>query len=119
MRLICAAEATASKLPRKQLFQAYGVSKSTGYRILKSNSTRCGDSVHKRGQKPALSQFEREAIKTVEDSSFRFGTARNYTVASALGLADASKRAIQRNIAKHGVGIYITQQKKYISPILV
>jgi hypothetical protein len=34
-----------------------------------------GNGAHKRGQKPALAQFEREAIKTVEDSSFRFGTA--------------------------------------------
>jgi DDE superfamily endonuclease len=118
-RLICAAEATAGKLPRKQLFQAHGVSESTGYRILKSNSTRRGDGVHKRGRKPALSQFEREAIETVEDSSFRFGTARHYTVASALGLADASERAIQRNMAKHGVGTYMAQQKKYISPVSV
>jgi hypothetical protein len=106
-RLICAVKATTGKLPRKQLFQAHGVSESTGYRILKSNSTRRGDGVHKCGRKPALAQFEREAIETVEDSSFRFGTAQHYTVASALGLANTSERAIQKNMAEHGVGTYI------------
>jgi hypothetical protein len=107
-RLICAAQSTAGKLPRKQLFQAHGVSESTGYRILKSNSARRGDGVHKRGRKPALAQFEREAIETVEDSSFHFGTARHYAVASALGLANASERAIQKNMAKYSVGTYMT-----------
>jgi hypothetical protein len=118
-RLLCAAQSTAGKLPRKKLFQAHGVSESTGYRILKSNSTRRGNGVHKRGRKPALAQFEREAIETVEDSSFHFGTARHYTVASALGLAYASERAIQKNMAKHSVGTYMAQQKKYISPVSV
>jgi DDE superfamily endonuclease len=40
-------------------------------------------------------------------------------VASAIGLANASERAIQKNMAEHGVGTYMTQQKKYISPASV
>jgi hypothetical protein len=39
----------AGKLPRKQLFQAHGVSEFTGYQILKSNSTRYSDRVYQRG----------------------------------------------------------------------
>jgi hypothetical protein len=40
-------------------------------------------------------------------------------VASALDLLNASERASQKNIAEHGVGTYMAQQKKYISPASV
>ena len=42
------------------------------------------------------------------------GTAKHYTMAKTIGLANGSKRAIQRNMADHGVGTYMAQQKKWI-----
>jgi DDE superfamily endonuclease len=35
--------------------------------------------------------------------------------ARAIGLANGSERAIQRNMAEYGVGMYVAQQKKYIA----
>jgi hypothetical protein len=61
-----------------------------------------------------LARFERDAIEAVENVSFRFGTATHYVNASAIGLANGSERAIQRNMAEHGVGTYVGQQKKYV-----
>ncbi len=37
------------------------------------------------------------------------------TIARAIGLANGSERSIQRNMAQHGVGTYMAQQKKFIS----
>jgi hypothetical protein len=107
VRLIRDAEATAGKLPRKELFKAHKVAEATGYRILKSKSPRRSDRIHNRGRKPVLARYEREAIKTVEDSSFRFGTATHYAVARSIGLDKGSERAIRRNMAEHGVGIHM------------
>jgi hypothetical protein len=104
VRLLRDAEATAGKLPRTQLFKAYNVSDSTGYRILKSKSPRRSDRIHNRGRKSVLAPYERETIETVEDSSFRAGTVSHYAVARSIGLANGSERAIQRNMAEHGVG---------------
>ena len=114
-RLICAAECTAGKIPRKQLFKAYGVSESTGYRILKSKSIRRSNRVHNRGRKSVFAPHQCDAIEAVENSSFQFGTLPHITIARTIGLANGSERAIQRNMTKHGVDTYITQQKKFIS----
>ena len=35
-------------------------------------------------------------------------------MAKAIGLANGSERAIQRNMKNHGVGIYMTAQKKWL-----
>jgi hypothetical protein len=40
VKLIRDAQATADKLPRKQLFRIYNIAKATGYQILKLKSTR-------------------------------------------------------------------------------
>jgi hypothetical protein len=101
---------------RKKLFEAYNISKSTAYRILNSESARCSNSVHKRGRKPVLSTYKCDAVKAVEDSAFRFTASSYYANASAIGLANGSERAIQRNMAEHGVGTYRAQQKKFIHP---
>jgi hypothetical protein len=114
VRLLRDAEATAGKLPRKELFKAHNISESTGYRIIKLKTPRRSDRVHNRGRKLVLAPFEREAIETIENSSFRSGTATHYSVASSIGLANRSERAIQRNMAEHGVGTYMAQQKKFI-----
>ena len=114
VRLLRDAAATAGKLPRTELFKAHGVAKATGYRILKSKSARRSERIHDRGQKPILAPHQRDAIKTVKNSSFRMGTAKHYTVAKIIGLANGSERAIQRNMADHGVGTYMAQQKKWI-----
>jgi hypothetical protein len=114
VRLLRDAEATAGKLPRKELFKAHNVSESTGYRIIKSKTPRRSDHVHNRGRKSVLAPFEREAIETVKNSSFRAGTATHYSIASSIGLANGSERAIQRNMAEHGVRTYMAQQKKFI-----
>jgi hypothetical protein len=45
VHLLCDAKATAGKLPRTELFKAYNVSDSTGYRILKSKSPRRSDRI--------------------------------------------------------------------------
>jgi hypothetical protein len=119
VRLLYDAEATAGKLPRTQLFKAHEISKATGYRILKSKTPRRSDRVHNRGRKSVLASYEREAIETVENSSFRFGIASHYAVTSSIGLANGSERAIRSNMAKHGVGTYIAQQKKFIQQPLI
>lgn len=98
-RLLCAAQATAGKLPRKKLFESLSIPESTGYRILKSKSTRRSNSVHNRGRKPALEPHQCEAIETVEDALFRAASASHYAIASSISLAQGSKRAIQRNMA--------------------
>ncbi len=69
-RLLYNAQHTAGKLPRKQLFQRHNINKRTGYQILKSQSARRGDNIHKRGQKPVLALHERQAIKAVKDALF-------------------------------------------------
>jgi hypothetical protein len=61
-----------------------------------------------------LALHECDAIETVENASFRFKTATHLANTSALGLANGSKRAIQRNMAKYSVGTYMTQQEKFI-----
>ncbi len=115
-RLLCDAQSTAGKLPRKKLFESLGIPKSTGYRILKSQSTRRGNGVHNRGRKPVLEPHQCEAIEAVEDASFRAASASHYAVASSIGLAQGSERSIQRNMAQFSVGTYRAQQKKYIRP---
>jgi hypothetical protein len=107
VRLLCAAQATAGKLPRKKLFEAYNIPEATGYRILKSNSARRSDLIYNRGRKPVLASYEQDAIETVENASFRFRTATHLANASALGLANGSERAIQRNMAEYGVGTFM------------
>jgi transposase len=98
----------------KQLFKAHNVSESTSYRIIKSKSSRRSDRVHNRGRKSVLAPYEREAIETVENSAFRVEIATHYSIASLIGLANGSERAIQRNMAEHGMSTYMVQQKKFI-----
>ncbi|KAF7503189.1 hypothetical protein GJ744_004222 [Endocarpon pusillum] len=93
-RLICDAEATAGKLPRKQLFKTHDIAEATGYRILKSNSTRHSDRVHNCGRKLVLAPHQRDAIETVENSSFQFGSLSHMTIVRAIGLANGLERAI-------------------------
>jgi hypothetical protein len=114
VRLLCAADSTAGKLPQKKLFEAYGIPKSTAYRILNSESARRDDGVHKRGRKPILAFYERDAVEAVEDGCFRFTASFYYANTSVISLANSSKRAIQRNITKYKVSIYRAQQKKFI-----
>ncbi|ERF73321.1 hypothetical protein EPUS_03154 [Endocarpon pusillum Z07020] len=114
-RLICAAESTAGKLPRKELFKAYGVSESTGYRLLKSKSTRRSERIHNRGRKRVLAPYQCDAIETVENASFQFAATSHYAIARAIGLDNGSERAIRRNMAEYGVGTFMAQQKKFIS----
>jgi hypothetical protein len=109
VRLLCAADSTAGKLPRKKLFKAHGIPKSTAYRILNSESARRGDSVHKRGRKPILASYERDVVEAVEDGCFYFAASSHYANTSAINLANGSKRAIQRNITKYRVGTYRAQ----------
>jgi hypothetical protein len=115
VKLIRDAQATAGKLPQKQLFRIHNIAEATGYRILKSKSMCRSEGIYNRGRKPILAPHEREAIETVENASFRNGTATHCANASAIGLANGSECAIQRNMAEHGVGTYMAQQKKYIS----
>ena len=94
VKLIRDAQATAGKLPRTELFRIHKVAESTGYRILKSKSTRRSERIHNRGRKPILAPHEREAIETVENASFHNGTVTHYVNASALGLVNESERSI-------------------------
>ncbi|KAF7507088.1 hypothetical protein GJ744_010901 [Endocarpon pusillum] len=113
-RLLCAAQSTAGKVPQKKLFESLSIPQSTGYRILKSESTRRGDGVHNRGRKRVLEPYQCEAIKAVEDASFRAASSSHYVIARSIGLAQGSERSIQRNMAEFGVGTYRAQQKKFI-----
>ena len=113
-RLLRDAKLTAGKIPRRELFKKYNIAEKTGYRIIKSDSTRRSQLIHNRGRKPVLAPHERDAIETVENASFRFGTQSHYANANAMGVAHGSERAIQRNMAQHGVGTYMALQKKYI-----
>jgi hypothetical protein len=118
-RLLCDVHSTAGKLPRKKLFEAHNIPPTTGYRILQSNLLRRGQGVYNRGRKPILAPHERDAIETVKNASFCFGTATHYANASAIGLANGSERTIQRNMAEYGVETYLAQQKKYIYSVTV
>ena len=112
VRLLNDAHSTAGKMTRKELFKLHNIAEATGYLILKSKEARRSERIHNRGRKAVLAPYKRE---TVENASFRFGTATHLASASALGLAKGSERAIQRNMAEHGVGTYIAQQKKFIA----
>jgi hypothetical protein len=59
--------------------------------------------------KSYCSLHKRDAIETVKNALFRFRTATHLANASALGLANGSERVIQRNMAEHGMGTFITQ----------
>ena len=115
VRLLADAQATAGKLTRKELFKLHGIGEAAGYRILKSKIARRSERIHNRGRKAVLALYERDAIETVENASFRFGSASHLANASAIGLAHGSERAIQRNMAEHGVGTFVAKQKKYIT----
>jgi hypothetical protein len=94
VRLLRDVHSTAGKLPRKKLFEAHNIPRITGYQIFKSNSSRRSERVHNRGQKSVLVLHERDAVKTVENASFRFETARHYVNANAINLTNGSERAI-------------------------
>ena len=115
VRLLNDAHSTAGKMTRRELFKLHNIAEATGYRIPKSKEARRSERIHNRGRKAVLAPHERDAIETVENASFRFGTATHLANASALGLAKGSERAIQRNMAEHGVGTYMAQQKKFIA----
>jgi hypothetical protein len=115
VRLLADAQSTAGKLTRKELFKLHGIAKSTGYRILKEKNARRSERIHDRGRKRILAPFECGAIEAVKNANFRFGTASHFANARAIGLANGSERAIQRNMLEHGVGTYVAKQKKYIS----
>ena len=70
--------------------------------------------MHNRGRKSVLALHQRAAIETVENANFQFGTASHISIARSLGLANGGERAIQKNMAEHGVGTYMAQQKKFI-----
>jgi hypothetical protein len=93
-RLICDAQATAGKLPRKALFKAHGIAEATGYRTIKSNSMRRSERIRNRGRKPILAPHQSDAIEAVEDSSFRYAATCHYAIARAIGLGEGSERAI-------------------------
>jgi hypothetical protein len=94
VRLLCAADSTVGKLPRKKLFEAYGISKSTAYRIINSELARRSDSVYKRGRKPILASYERDAVEAIKNSCFCFITSFHYINISANSLASSFKRGI-------------------------
>jgi hypothetical protein len=108
VRLLRDAKATTGKLPRTELFRQHNIAPATGYRILRSNSARRSDGVHKRGRKPILAPFERDAIETVENASFRMASSSHNAAAASIGLAHGSERLIQRNMREHGVETYLT-----------
>jgi hypothetical protein len=115
VRLLADAQSTAGRMTRKELFKLHGIARTTGYRILKEKSARRSERIHNRGRKKVLAPFECDAIEAVENANFRFGTTSHFANSSAIGLAHGSERAIQRNMAEHGVGTYIAKQKKYIA----
>jgi hypothetical protein len=114
-RLLADAQSTAGRMTRKELFKLHGIARSTGWRILKEKSARRSERIHNRGRKRVVAPFECDAIEAVENANFRFGTASHLANAGAIGLAHGSERAIQRNMAEHGVGTYVAKQKKYIA----
>jgi hypothetical protein len=102
-------------MTRKELFKLHGIGKTAGYQILKSKIARRSERTHNRGRKKVLAPFECDATEAVENATFRFGTASHMANSSAIGLANGSERAIQRNMAEHGVGTCSAKQKKYIA----
>jgi hypothetical protein len=50
-----------------------------------------------------------------QSKTLHFALEQPLANASALGLANGSERAIQRNMAEYGVGTYMAQQKKFIT----
>jgi hypothetical protein len=104
------------KVPKKDIFRASNIaSEATGYRILRSRSARRPDGAKNRGAKRKVPPHMADAIETVEDSSFLWGTAPHLHVARSLGVKDASERTIQRSMADHGVKTYVAAQAKLLS----
>src|SRR4051794_4378955 len=85
-RLIRDAKATAGKLPRTELFKLHKIAKRTGYRILQEGTPRRSPRIHNRGRKRILTSDQCDAIETVEDANFRFGSSTHLANASAIGL---------------------------------
>ena len=119
VNLLRDAVSTAGILPRIELFKSHKINKRTGYRVLKEGTSRRSERIYNRGRKPLLAPHQRDAIEAVEDSAFRFAASSHYAVAKTIGLAGGSERAIQRNMADHGVGTYAAQQKKFIKKATV
>ena len=115
VRLIRDVEVTVDKLSRTELFKTHNITKATGYRILKLKSPRRNERSHNRGRKSVLVSYQCDTIKTIENSSFQFRTLLYITITKAIGLANGSERAIQKNMAKYDVDTYMVQQKKFIS----
>ena len=109
------AAATAGKLPRRMLFKMHGIPKRTGQRILSEKTARRSQRIHNRGRKPALQEFERDAIEQAENATFELGTKSHATIATWLGLGDHSERAIQKNMREHGVETFRAEQRKYVN----
>jgi hypothetical protein len=104
------------KVPKKDIFRAANInSERTGYRILRSESARRSDGPKRRGAKRKIPPHIADAIETVEDSSFAWGTAPHIHVARSLGVTDVSERTAQRTMANHGVKTYVAAQAKFLS----
>ena len=104
------------KVPNKDIFKAANIaSESTAYRILRSGNVRRSDGPKRRGPRRKVPDHMADAIETVEDSSYAWGTAPHAYVACSLGIKDASERTIQRTMANSGVKTLVAAQAKLIS----
>jgi hypothetical protein len=102
-------------VPRTQLFKIHNIANRTGYRIIKEGTARRSERIYNRGRKLILAPYECAAIEAVKDANFYFASSSHFTVAKIIRLANGSEHAIQRNMADHGVGIYMTVQKKWLN----
>jgi hypothetical protein len=119
VRLLADAHSTIGKMTRKKLFKLHNIVEAIGYQILKSKEARRSERIHDRGWKPVLAPYERDAIKTIENALFRFRIATYFANINVLGLANGSKRVIQRNMAEYSIRTYMATQKKFIVKALI
>ncbi len=102
-------------MTRKELFKRHDIAEAIGYRILESKTARRGEA------RPFIIEAENHflllmnAMLLKESKMPHFALEPTHlAVASAIGLAKGTERAIQHNMADYGVRTYMAQQKKYI-----
>jgi hypothetical protein len=104
------------KIPQQTIFDAHGVSRTTGYRILASKEPRSTSHLSKRGRKRKIEDTDLDTIEAYENATFELGTRSYERIAHAVGLKEVSGRTIQRRMAERGVETYTAAQRIEIKP---
>ena len=99
-RVLDKVQELGGSVPKEQIFEKCGVSDRSGYRILQSHQTRRSGKAKNSGRHAAMYLHQAQAVKVVEDSSFKFAAMKHQDVAKWIGVDNnKSERAIQRDMS--------------------